>query len=166
MFAKMNSIVRNMDSATRDRRVAEAGPLAAWATDPLTKQEKAALDEWGSLDLRSMAKKRDALPPIADTLLAKESLASSYEAVYSQFSSVAHYDRFSIELLGLHGGPNGEPMLSTMPYWPTVLLVKNALFDLIQCSEAAQLCYQKDAAQKFEKLFVEWVAVSDQIVPR
>lgn len=166
MFAKMNSIVRNMDPATRDRRVAEAGPLPAWATEPLTKEEKATLDEWGSLDLRSMAKKRDALPPVADTLLAKENLASSYEAIYSQFSSVAHYDRFSIELLGLHDGPNGKPVLGTMPYWPTVLLVKNALFDLIQCSEAAQLCYKTDAAQIFQTLLVEWVGISNEIVPR
>jgi hypothetical protein len=166
MFAKMNSIVRNMDPATRNKRVETAGPLPAWATEPLTKEEKAVLGEWGSLDLRSMAKKRDALPPIADTLLAKESLASSYEAIYSQFSSVAHYDRFSIELLGLQEAPNGKVVLGTMPHWPTILLVKNALFDLIQCFEAAQICYKKDAAQLFEPLLVEWLGVSNQIVPR
>jgi len=166
MFAKINSIVRNMDSATRNKRVETAGPLPAWATEPLTKGEKATLDEWGSLDLRSMVKKRDALPPIADTLLAKESLASSYEAIYSQFSSVAHYDRFSIELLGLQKSPSGGVMLGTMPYWATVILVKNALFDLIQCFEAAQICYKKDTAQIFEALLVEWIGVSNQIVPR
>ena len=42
MFAKMNSIVRNMDSATRDRRIETVGPLPAWATEQLTKEDRAA----------------------------------------------------------------------------------------------------------------------------
>ena len=166
IYAKMNSIVRNMDPATRERHVETVGPLPAWATERLTKEDRAVLDAWGALDLRSMAKKRDALPPIADTILAKEGLAHSYEAIYSQFSSVAHYDRFSIELLGLQKTSDGKVMLATQSHWPTVLLVQNALFDIIQCFEAAQICHRKDAAQIFEAMLAQWIAISKEIVPR
>jgi hypothetical protein len=166
IYAKMNSIIRNMDPATRQRHVDTVGPLPAWATEQTTKDDRAVLDAWGSLDLRSMAKRRDALPPIADTILAKQNLADTYEAIYSQFSSVAHYDRFSIELLGLQKTPTGGVMLAAQPYWPTMLLVQNALFDIIQCFEAAQICHKKDAAQIFEALLVQWIAVSKEIVPR
>jgi hypothetical protein len=166
IYAKMNSIVRNMDPTTRQRYVDRIGPLPAWATEQPTKEERAFLDAWSTLDLKSMAKKRDALPPIVDTVLAKEGLAHSYEAIYSQFSSVAHYDRFSIELLGLQKGPDGKLMLATQPHWPNILLIQNLLFDIIQCFEAAQICHKKDAAQIFEALLAEWIAISKKVVPR
>jgi hypothetical protein len=82
-----------------------------------------------------------------------------------KFSSVAHYDRFSIELLGLQKVPDGNVMLATQPHWPTILLIQNALFDIIQCFEAAQICHKKDAAQIFEALLAQLLAVSKKGAP-
>ena len=65
-----------------------------------------------------MAAKRDALPPFSDSVLAKESLLHWYESIYSQFSSVSHYDRYSIELLGIQPAPDGTLVLAALPHWP------------------------------------------------
>jgi len=164
MFSKINSIVRNLSPETRARYQQATGlPLPAWATDTLTKEEKAHFGAWSSLDLRSMAQKRDAFPPIADTHIARYGLADSYDMVYSQFSSVAHYDRFGIELIGLQPAQDGSVFLGTQPHWPGMLVLKNALFDIIQCFEAAQIFYKADAAQPFERFLAEWLAVSRTI---
>ena len=98
--AKINSIVRNLEPDTIKHFEAILGPTPAWATETPTKEDRTFLEAWNTLDLKSMALKRDAFPALADTVLAKKKLASSYEAIYRQFSSVSHYDRFSIELLG------------------------------------------------------------------
>jgi hypothetical protein len=156
MVAKINSIVRNLDAETIRRFEEEMGPTPAWAMETLSKQDRAFLDEWNVLDLKSMATKRDAFPPLADTLLAKERLATSYEAIYRQFSSVSHYDRYSIELLGLQKTPDGSLMLAAQPHWPALLVLKTALFDIIHCFEAAQVCHKKDAAEIFNSFFTEW----------
>jgi len=161
--AKINSIVRSLDPDTIQRLEAVFGPTPTWATETPTKEERALLEEWNTLDLKSMAFKRDAFPPLADTMLAKQKLAPSYEAIYRQFSSVSHYDRFSIELLGLQQYPDGKLVLATQPYWPGLLLLRNADFDIIQCFEAAHVCHQKDAAEIFEKFLTEWYLISTQI---
>ena len=96
-----------------------------------------------------MAFKRDAFPSLADTMLAKQKLAPSYEAIHRQFSSVSHYDRFSIELLELQPYPDAKLVLATQPHWPGLLLLRNADFDIIQCFETAHVCHQKDAAELF-----------------
>ena len=167
MFAKINSIIRNMAPETRASYQKTTGlPLPAWATDTLTKEQKAQFGAWGSLDLRSMAQKRDAFPPLADTVLAKEGLAESYEAIYSQFSSVTHYDRFGIDLIGLQPRQDASFVLGTEPYWPGMLILKNALFDIIQCFEAAQICHKSDAALTFERFLAEWLAISKALLPR
>ena len=72
-------------------------------------------------------------------------------AAMSQFSSVSHYDRFSIEFFGLHESPDGKLVLGTRQQWPALLLLRNADFDIIQCFEAAHVCHQKDAPEIFEK---------------
>ena len=41
-----------------------------------------------------------------------------YESIYSQFSSVSHYDRYSIELLGIQPAPDGTLVLAAQPHWP------------------------------------------------
>src|SRR6202040_2634574 len=83
----------------------------------IAKEQRAYLDAWGALDLKSMAAKRDALPPFSDSVLAKESLLHWYESIYSQFSSVSHYDRYSIELLGIRPAPDGTLVLAAQPHW-------------------------------------------------
>jgi hypothetical protein len=161
--ARINSTVRNLDPDTIKHFDAVLGPTPAWATETPTKEERAFLEAWNTLDLKSMALKRDDFPPLVDTMLARKKLAPSYEAIYRQFSSVSHYDRFSIELLGLQQYPDGKLVLGTQPHWPGLLLLRNTDFDILQCFEAAHICHQKDAAEVFEKFLTEWYLISQQI---
>ena len=139
-FSKINSLVRNMSPETRSRYQELMGqPLPAWATETPSKEERAQLDAWNMLDLRSMVMRRDAFPPVADTALAKQPLAQWYGSIYSQFSSVTHYDRYAIELLGLQETADGSPFLGSQPHWPGLLILQNAHFDLIQCFEASEI---------------------------
>jgi hypothetical protein len=166
-FAKMNSLIRNMGPETRKHYEELTGkPLPAWTTETLSKDDKSFLDAWNTLDLRSMATKRDEFPPLADTVLSKERLSHCYDSIYGQFSSVAHYDRYSIELLGLQKAPDGTLVLAAQPHWPAMLTLKNTYFDIIQCFEAAHVCHKLDAAMLFEALLAEWIAVSKKMIPR
>jgi len=167
IVAKINSITRNLDPEIIERFEATAGrPIPGWATEKPNKEDQAFLDAWNALDLKSMAMKRDALPPLADTVLGKDRLANSYEAIYRQFSSVSHYDRYSIELLGIQKGPDGQGMLAAAPHWPGLLTLRNAHFDIIQCFEAAQTCHKKDAAAVFEAFLDEWLTISNRMLPQ
>jgi hypothetical protein len=165
MIGKINSLVRNVSPETRKRFEDIYGPSPDWATQTPTKEQRAFLEEWNALDLKSMAAKRDAFPPLADTFLAKDTLANSYDSIYRQFSSVSHYDRYSIEMLGIQQGPNGLGVLAASPHWPSLLTLQNTHFDMIQCFEAAQVCHKKDAAVTFEAFLAEWLASSKQTVP-
>jgi hypothetical protein len=166
-FAKINSLIRNMSPEMRSRYHEITGqPLPAWATDTPTKEERAQLEAWNSLDLRTMVTKRDAFPPLANTALARESLGHWYGSIYAQFSSVTHYDRYGIELLGLQPREDGSPVLATEPHWSDILILQNAQFDLIQCFEAAHICHKADAAKAFEALLEDWLALSQQFLPR
>jgi hypothetical protein len=166
-LAKVNSLVRNMSPEMRSRYHEMTGqPIPTWATDTPTKEERAQLDAWNSLDLRTMATRRDAFPAIADTVLANQPLAGWYGSIYSQLSSVTHYDRYGIELLGLQPREDGSPVLATQAHWPGLLILQNAQFDLIQCFEAAHLCHKADVAKAFDALLAEWLALSQQLVPR
>ncbi len=166
MFAKMNSLVRSINPETRKHYEEMLGNIPEWATTPPTKEERAYLEAWNSLDLRSMVKKRDKLPPLADKQVAKEGLAHWYESIYAQFSSVTHYDRYSIEILGLQPAPDGRLVLAAQPHWPGLLILQNCYFDIIQCFEAAQVCHRKDAADTFERLLAEWLSLSKVLLPR
>jgi hypothetical protein len=160
MVAKINTLVRNLNPATREHYEEIIGAIPAWATDPLTKDERAFLGAWGALDLRTMATKRDAFPTLADTVIARESLGHWYESIYAQFSSVSHYDRYSIELLGLHKAPDGKFVLAAQPHWPALLILQNAYFDIVQCFEAAHVYHHADAAVRFEALLATWIITS------
>jgi hypothetical protein len=166
IFAKINSIVQSIDDHTRKHYEDLMGPTPPWAAERMTKDQRAYLDAWGTLDLKSMATKRDAFPPLAETVLAKESLAHWYNSIYAQFSSVAHYDRYSMEMLHLYPAPNGQLVLAAQPHWPSMLTLQNTYFDIIQCFEAAFLYHTEAAATIFEWLLTEWLAISKQVTPR
>jgi hypothetical protein len=163
IFSKMGSLARSVSAETRQRFAEKLGPLPAWAAEAPTKEQRVYLDEWSMLDLRSMAKKRDEFPPIAETALAKEKLATWYDSIYSQFSSVSHYDRYSIELLTLNPMRHGGLVLATPPHWPGLLMLQNAHFDIIQCFEAAQICHKRDVARTFEVFLAEWMGIANAI---
>jgi hypothetical protein len=164
-FAKMGDLAKSAKPETRADFEKLHGPLPPWATEPLTKEQRAFFQEWTNLDLRSMAKKRDDFPPLSDLHVAKEKLAPTYDAVYAQFSSVSHYDRFSLEFMRVNKLPGGGRYLGTQPHWPHMLILQNAHFDIIQCFEAAHVCYQRDASLVFNSFFFEWNQLAKEIVP-
>lgn len=132
-----------------------------WMTETPTKEQKAYLNRWESLDLASIAKKRDALPSRIPCKVASESLADLYAAVYQQFSSVSHGDMYAVRMLGLHKAPNGQLVLAVDPHWPAIVCCYNSLFDLIHCHEAVAM----DGGVKpvFDELFAEWRDYSDRM---
>jgi hypothetical protein len=162
-FAKMGDLAKAASTETRARVEKEHGPIPAWASDPLTKDQRAFFEEWTNLDLRSMATKRDAFPPICDLPVAKEKLAAVYDMIYKQFSSVSHYDRFSLDLLTLNKLDDGRVYLGAGPHWAGALILQNAHFDIIQCFEAASVCHKKDAGLIFNSFLAEWLAAAKQI---
>jgi hypothetical protein len=161
----MSDLARSTSPETREHFAKLLGPLPAWATEPPTKEQRAFFEEWSKLDLRSMALKRDAFLPLAEELVAKEGLARWYDAIYAQFSSVSHYDRYSIELMTIYKWPDGRSVLGAQPYWPRMLILQNTLFDIIQCFEAAHVCHKQDAASTFNSFFLEWFNLAKQIAP-
>jgi len=112
-----------------------------------------------------MAQKRDALPPITDTPLARRGLASWYNSVYAQFSSVSHYDRFSIEMVRPEENKDGAIVLSFQPHWLPLLILYTAYLDMIQCSEVTQVCFKQQTSIKFEALFLEWLSLAGKLKP-
>ena len=163
IFGKINALVRNVDNATVSRFEDSMGPIPSWVTEPLSKEQRAYLDAWNALDLRSMAQKRDALPPITDTPLAKRGLASWYNSVYAQFSSVSHYDRFSVEMVRPEENKDGTIVLSFQPHWLPLLILYTAYLDMIQCSEVTQVCFKQQTSIKFESLFLEWLSLAGKL---
>jgi hypothetical protein len=156
MFAAMNSIIRSLPAETLKRFEAAMGPIPSWATETPTREERAQLRAWGVTDLRSMATKRDAFPPMADTPLAQQKLAHSYDPIYKQFSSVSHYDRFSVEMVQPEQNPNGSVSFGLGSHWPGLLINQTALLDMVQCSEATKIGLGQNASIRFESLFAEW----------
>jgi hypothetical protein len=165
-FAKMNSLVREMTPEMRKFYDKWIGEPPAWATETPTKEARAYFEAWNTLDLRSMATKRDALPPVSESRIGKQPLADLYGSIYAQFSSVTHYDRFSVEMLGLHKAPNGQLVLAPDPHWPAMLTLHVALFDLIFCYEAVQLCLRKESTEVFGRLLDEWYELMDKVLPK
>jgi hypothetical protein len=164
-FAKMGDLARSSSPETRVHFEKLLGPIPAWATELLSKDERAFFEEWSKLDLRSMGKKRDEFPPLAEEPIAKEKLGHWYDGIYAQFSSVSHYDRYSLDLITINRTPTGKHYLGAQPYWPRMLILQNAHFDIIQCFEAAHVCHKQDAAPIFNALLAEWIAVAKQIAP-
>jgi hypothetical protein len=81
-FAKMGDLARSASPETRAHFEKLLGPIPSWAKDPLTKQERDFFEEWSKLDLRSMGKKRDEFPPLAEEHVAKEKLGHLYDSIY------------------------------------------------------------------------------------
>jgi hypothetical protein len=77
-YAKSIKLYQSLPEAVRN----ELGKIPVtgegWITEKPTKEQLKYLDRWNALDLRSMAQKRDALPPVSDCPLARESLSYFY----------------------------------------------------------------------------------------
>jgi hypothetical protein len=159
MLAKIRIVARDIAPETI-KGFGKAGQLPLWITEPLSKEDREYLEAWEKLDLKSMASRRDGFPPIADNLLSKEKLEQWYNAVYRQFSSVSHYDRFSIEMVSAQPYDGDKVVMGLLPHWPKLLILYTALLDIIQCYEATSVCFGQNTSIKFESLFREWVTLA------
>jgi hypothetical protein len=160
MLAKIRNIVRNVDLETITRAIESGTTIPQWATETLTKEDQKYLEAWEQIDLPSMATKRDAFLPICDNFLSKEKLERWYNAVYRQFSSVSHYDRFAVEMVSpVPSGEDEVVVMSMRPHWPKLLILYTSLLDIIQCFEATAVCFKRESAIQFESLFLEWLSL-------
>jgi hypothetical protein len=107
-----------MPEQTRKRMEAEFGPVPNWATDIFSKEEKARLKEWEEMDLRTMAQRRDLLPPLTSLAISGDKLADLYDGIYGQFSSVSHFDMLSLQFLKMQTALDGRRYLGTDAHWP------------------------------------------------
>jgi hypothetical protein len=123
-YSKTRAILRSVPVETRKRYEKIMDPVPAWATAEFTKEQREKMRQWEGLDLRTMATKRDALPEITELPIGRENLAQWYNSIYAQFSSVAHFDMYSIEMLDLHAAPDGRVVLAAGPHWPALLVLQ------------------------------------------
>jgi hypothetical protein len=110
---------------------------------------------WRSTPIDQMARRRDELNGITGSHIDRESLATLYDSIYRQGSSVAHYDLYSINMLGLHDGPDGV-VLAPDPFMPIVVVLHCALFDIIQCSEALAKAGAPQSIETLNELIDDW----------
>jgi hypothetical protein len=163
-YGKVNSLLKDVPEQSLAKLEAQFGPTPAWATKPLTKDERVKLREWESLDLRAMATKRDGLPALSDLPIAKDNLATMYGAIYGQFSSISHFDMLSLQFVRTKPGPDGTPVFDTEPHWPALLVLQNCRMDIIQCFESSKAYYAIDSAEEFKDLFLACLRSSHSVL--
>ena len=110
---------------------------------------------WRNTPIDQMARRRDALDGITGSRVDRETLFGFYDSIYRQGSSVAHYDLYSVNLLGLYKGPEGLVLVPD-PYMPTVLALHCAIFDIIQCAEALAKSEGPPPAETLAGLIADW----------
>lgn len=110
---------------------------------------------WRNTPVDQMAQRRDSLAGITGSRVDKETLFSFYDSIYRQGSSVAHYDLYSINMLGLHKGPEGL-VLGPDPYMPIVLVLHCSIFDIIQCAEALAKAGSPAQPKTLDELLSDW----------
>ena len=164
-YNKVRALLRTMPEDTRKRMEDQFGPSPKWATESLSKQEQARLKEWDNTDLRTMAKKRDALAPLSSLDISDDKFADLYDGIYGQFSSVSHLDMLSLQFLKMQTAHDGRRYLGTDPHWPGLLAVQNCRMDIVQCFECLMAFYGIDAAQQFNYLYVQCLHSAPAILP-
>lgn len=151
------------------KRAKEELEKMGWTSDSIkefSKDELNILNQWNSLDLKSMVEKRDKLTPVSDCEVGRETLSSLYVSIYTQFSSVTHYDMYSMGILGLHKAPNGQLVLAADPHFPSIINLHNSLFDIIQCYEVTRRFLGKDFDGRYSTLLMEWRTYVDRVIGR
>lgn len=110
---------------------------------------------WRNTPIDQMARRRDELDGITGSRIDREGILGFYDSIYRQGSSVAHYDLYSINMLGLHDGPEWL-VLAPDPHMPIVLAVHCALFDIVQCAEALAKADVPASIETLDALIDEW----------
>ena len=120
---------------------------------------------WTKLDLRSMAKRRDALVVFAKSALQRDSLEKDYLSFYKVASSIVHADCSSLSdaFLGIFQGPGTQPVLMAIPSWALIVAAATAHYDLLQCVEILQWL-GIDAEADYEPLIKQWIAARDRFI--
>ena len=110
-----------------------------------------------------MATRRDLLPRLTDLQVGKEELGHHYDTIYTQFSSVSHFDAYSIQLLRLHKTDDGELGLETDDLWPGLLIcriVSSTLFSALRQCVRSTIKMQRSRLTSFSSngivLRIEW----------
>jgi len=155
-YAKAIKLYQSMTPAQRAEYDRLQGRAEGWLTERPTKAQREYLARWSSMPLNGLAEKRDKMPAIGSIRLDKAALADLYTSVYAHFSSVTHYDFYSLSMITLHPNQHGPHVLAPDPQWPAILGIQNALFDLIQCREAGAAYFDSDDAETFSKLYEGW----------
>jgi hypothetical protein len=122
-YSKARSLMRN--SSVRESYEKDFGPLPTWVTEELTKDEYKKMRSWEDLDLRTMATRRDKLIALTPLPIGNEKLEPDYEPIYAQFSSVSHFDMYSLELMRIRE----EEEAGSQEAWPEAesLAMKDSL---------------------------------------
>ncbi|MDB5718719.1 MAG: hypothetical protein JWM38_2146 [Sphingomonas bacterium] len=110
---------------------------------------------WRNTPVDQMARKRDALAGITGSRVDREALVGFYDSIYRQGSSVAHYDLYSINMLGLYDNGFGL-ILAPDPGLPIVMVLHCAMFDIVQCAEALARTDVPAPADAADALVGEW----------
>lgn len=110
---------------------------------------------WRVTPVDQMARKRDALAGITGSKVDREGISGLYDSIYRQGSSVAHYDLYSINMLGLYDS-DSSLVLAPDPGLPIVTVLHCALFDIIQCAEALARADVPAPTQQADELIGLW----------
>jgi len=112
---------------------------------------------WRNTPVDQMARGRDALPGLTGSRVDREGLLGFYDSIYRQGSSIAHYDLYSINMLGLYQSPEGL-VLAPDPHMPIVLALHCAIFDIVQAGEALAKAGVPAPVELLDALVDEWWA--------
>jgi hypothetical protein len=112
---------------------------------------------WRNTPVDQMARRRDELAGITGSRVDRETLFGFYDSIYRQGSSVAHYDLYSVNMLGLYGGPEGL-VLAPDPYMPIALVLHCAIVDIVQCAEALAKADVPAPVEAVDAMVTEWWA--------
>ena len=164
-YGKVRSLLKNMPQDIRAKMGSQFGQIPQWATETLSKEEQARLKEWDNLDLRTMALRRDALPPLTSLHISHDKLADLYDGVYAQFSSVSHFDMLSLQFLKMQTASDGSHYLGTESHWPGLLAIQNCRMDIVQCFECLTKYHGIDIAKIFDDLYVRCLSKASVVLP-
>lgn len=134
--ALASDLVRKFDADSFEQ---EATAAQADLTPGFTLVDGKFQRNWTSLDLRSMARRRDELA-LAKASIPMDRLEREYLSIYKVASSVVHGDcaSLSYRFLGVFPSPSGGSVLMTIPSWGLIVAASLARYDLLQCSEVSE----------------------------
>jgi len=155
-YTKWRKLYAAMNHAQRAEFGKMTPPPPGWMTETATKEQRKAMERYQAMSLSDMVEQRDKLSPVGSSTVDKATLADLYSSVYVHYSSVSHYDFYAVRLFGIHRQPSGGYELATASFWPATLVLQNALFDIIQCYEAAVTLCGPDDLAAFDEMYSIW----------